>query len=229
MSAPMPARMTLVASAAAASVALLMLTAASRASAQPVAERFVESPTGTVSVYQRTASGSFGNVADQVTYNHGRTIWQGKAAVLIESPQVPSQVHDMDTGAQLATLARDGKPAVTYEPGLGYRYPFKVGDSWSATHQVTNHTTGKTTTITVNYKVEAYDSIAVPAGKFNAWLVVASDSLGETQRVWTAPQDGVRVVKRTVERVGHIRRAQVRSRVKWWRVRLESSVRRACG
>jgi len=67
--------------------------------------------------------------------------------------------------------------------------------------QVTNHTTGKTTTITVNYKVEAYDSIAVPAGKFNAWLVVASDSLGETQRVWTAPHDGVRVVKRTVERV----------------------------
>lgn len=67
--------------------------------------------------------------------------------------------------------------------------------------QVTNHTTGKTTTITVNYKVEAHDSIAVPVGKFKAWLVVASDSLRETQRMWTAPQDGVRVVKRTVERV----------------------------
>lgn len=50
MSAPMPARMTLVASVAAASAAFLMLTAASRASAQPVAERFVESPAGTVSV-----------------------------------------------------------------------------------------------------------------------------------------------------------------------------------
>ena len=170
------------------------------ACAQPLAQKFVESPAGTVSVFQRKTSGSFGNQEDRVTYNHGRTTWRGKPAVLIESPQVPAQVHDLETGAQIASLTRDGKPAVTYEPGLGYRYPFKVGDAWSSTHQVTNHASGKTTPITVNYKVEAYDSITVPAGKFNAYLVVATDSLGETQRVWTAPADGVRVVKRTVER-----------------------------
>ena len=193
---PMPVLSMIVSASAA--MATAMLPAA--ASAQPVAQKFVESPPGTVSVFQRKTSGSFGNQEDRVTYNHGRTTWQGKPAVLIESPQVPAQVHDMETGAQIASLTRDGKPAVTYDPGLGYRYPFKVDDAWSSTHQVTNHASGKTTPITVIYKVEAYDSITVPAGKFNAYLVVATDSLGETQRVWTAPADGVRVVKRVVER-----------------------------
>ena len=75
-------------------------------SAQPVAQKFVRSPPGTVSVFQRKTSGSFGNQEDRVTYNHGRTTWQGKPAVLIESPQVPAQVHDMETGAQIASLTR---------------------------------------------------------------------------------------------------------------------------
>ena len=147
--------------------------------------------------------------------------------MLIESPQVPAQVHDMETGAQIASLTRDGKPAVTYDPGLGYRYPFKVDDAWSSTHQVTNHASGKTTPITVIYKVEAYDSITVPAGKFNAYLVVATDSLGETQRCGLRQRDGVRVVKRIVERAASHPKAPVGSKVKWWCVRSESSGR--CG
>lgn len=170
------------------------------ASTPPVAEKFVSVPYGTQLEYHRKSSGSYGNFDDQVRWDHKPGTWQGQAAMLAVSPQAGAQLYDSKTHGLVAMLGRDGKPAVSYEPPMAYRWPMKVGDSWSSQHKVTFHANGRTVPLTLNYKVEAYDRITVPAGSFNAYLVVSTDSNGEVQRVWIAPADSISVVKRTLDR-----------------------------
>lgn len=170
------------------------------ATSPPVAERFVSVQYGTVSEYHRKSSGSYGNFDDRVTWDHKPGSWQGQAAMLAVSPQAGAQLYDSKTHGLVAMLGRDGKPVVSYDPPIAYRWPMKVGDSWSSQHKVTFHASGKTTPLTLNHKVEAYDKVTVPAGSFNAYLVVSTDSNGEVQRVWIAPADSISVVKRTLDR-----------------------------
>ncbi len=170
------------------------------ASTSPVAERFVGMQYGTVLVYHRKSSGSYGNFDDQVSWDNKASQWQGQAAMAAVSPQAGAQLYESKTHGLVATLGRDGKPAVSYDPPIAYRWPMKVGDSWSSQHKVTMHASGKVVPLALNYKVEAYDKITVPAGTFNAYLVVSIDSNGEVQRVWIAPADSISVVKRTLDR-----------------------------
>lgn len=166
----------------------------------PAAERFVSVPYGTVLEYHRKSSGSYGNFDDRVTWDHRPGTWQGQAGMLAVSPQAGAQLYEGKTHGLVALLGRDGKPAVSYDPPLAYRWPMQVGDSWSSQHKVTVHASGKVMPLTLNYKVEAYDKVTVPAGTFNSYLVVINDSNGEVQRVWVAPADSISVVKRTLDR-----------------------------
>jgi hypothetical protein len=166
----------------------------------PVAREFVGMKEGTVLVYHRKSSGSYGTFNDQVTWLNSLGTWQGQPAMTAASAQAGTQVYDSKTHGLVAMLGRDGKPAVSYDPPIAYRWPMKVGDSWSSQHKVTLHANGRTVPLTLNYKVEAYDRITVPAGTFNAYLVVSTDSNGEVQRVWIAPADSLSVVKRTLDR-----------------------------
>lgn len=170
------------------------------ATAPPVAERLVDLQPGTVLVYQRKSSGSYGNFDDQVSWDHRETSWQGQPAMVATSAQAGTLVYERKSKGLAAMLGRNNQPVASYDPPLAYRWPMKVGDSWSSQHQVTIHASGKVRPLTVNYKVEAYDRITVPAGSFNAYLVVATDSNGEVQRVWIAPADSLSVVKRTLDR-----------------------------
>jgi len=170
------------------------------ASTPPVAERFVSVQYGTVLVYHRKSSGSYGNFDDQVRWDHKPGSWQGQAAMLAVSPQAGAQLYDSKTHGLAAMLGRDGKPVVSYDPPIAYRWPLQVGDSWSSQHKVTMHASGKVLPLTLNYKVEAYEKVAVPAGAFNSYRVVITDSNGEVQRVWIAPADSLSVVKRTLDR-----------------------------
>lgn len=170
------------------------------ASAPPVADRFESVPLGTVLVYHRKSSGSYGNFDDEVRWDHKSGTWQGQAAMLAVSPQAGAQLYDSKTHGLAALLGRDGKPAVSYDPPIAYRWPMKVGDAWSSQHQVTVHASGRAMPLTLSYKVEAYEKVTVPAGSFNSYLVVITDSNGEIQRVWIAPADSLSVVKRVLDR-----------------------------
>jgi len=170
------------------------------ANSPPVAERLVDVVPGTVLVYQRKSSGSYGNFDDKVTWDHRESSWQGRPAMLASSAQAGTQVYERRTKGLVAMLGRNGQPLMSYDPPIAYRWPMKVGDSWSSQHQVTLHASGKVLPLTMNYKVEAYDKVTVPAGSFNAYLVVSTDSNGEVQRVWIAPADSLSVVKRTLDR-----------------------------
>lgn len=170
------------------------------ATSPPVAERLVDVQPGTVLVYQRKSSGSYGNFDDKVTWDHRETDWQGQTAMLAISPQAGTLVYERKNKGLAAMLGRDGKPAVSYDPPMAYRWPMKVGDSWSSQHKLTMHASGKVVPLTMSYKVEAYDTVTVPAGSFKSYLVVSTDSNGEVQRIWIAPADSLSVVKRTLDR-----------------------------
>ena len=120
--------------------------------------------------------------------------------MLAISPQAGTMVYERKNKGLAAMLGRNSQPVVSYEPPLAYRWPMQVGDSWTSEHKVTFLANGRTVPLTLNYKVEAYDQVTVPAGSFNAYLVVSTDSNGEVQRVWIAPADGLSVVKRTLDR-----------------------------
>ncbi len=165
-----------------------------------MAERFVSVQYGTVLEYHRKSTGSYGNCDDRVTWDHKPGSWQGQPAMLAVSPQAGAQLYDSKTHGLVAMLGRDGKPVVSYDPPIAYRWPLQVGDSWSSQHKVTLHASGKTTPLTLTYRVEAHEKVSVPAGSFSAYLVVSTDSNGEVQRVWIAPADSISVVKRTLDR-----------------------------
>ncbi|MEK9804615.1 MAG: hypothetical protein VW475_14540 [Curvibacter sp.] len=170
------------------------------ATTPPEAQNFVSVPYGTQLEYHRKSSGSYGNFDDRVTWDHKPGTWQGQPAMLAVSPQAGAQLYEGKTHGMVALLGRDGKPAVTYDPPLAYRWPMKVGDSYAREHKVTFHANGRTVSLTMNYRVEAYEKVTVPAGTFNAYRVVITDSNGEVQRVWVAPADSISVVKRSLHR-----------------------------
>ena len=118
---PMPVLSVIVASAA---VATAMLPAV--ASAQPVAQKFVESPPGTVSVFQRKTSGSLAirRIASPQPWPHDVAGQTGGADRIATGAGTGARHGNRRPDRQ--PDARDGKPAVTHDPGLGYRYPFKV-------------------------------------------------------------------------------------------------------
>ncbi len=170
------------------------------ATAPPQAPEFVGARYGTVLEYHRKSSGSYGNFDDRVSWDHKPGTWQGQPAMLAVSPQAGGQLYEGKTHGMVALIGRDGKPAVTYDPPLAYRWPMKVGDSYATEHKVTFSANGRTVPLTVNYKVEAYEKVTVPAGAFNSYRVVITDSNGEVQQVWLAPADSISVVKRILDR-----------------------------
>lgn len=170
------------------------------ASTPPVAEKFIDVQPGTVLEYHRKSSGSYGNFDDRVVWNHREVLWRGQTMMFAESPQAGIQVFERQNKGMVATLTLQEKPLLTYAPPITYHWPMKVGDSWTTEHQVTVHATGKVIPLTMNYKIESYELVTVPAGTFNTYKMVMTDGNGEVQQVWVAPADSLSTVKRTLDR-----------------------------
>lgn len=159
----------------------------------------VPAPEGTVFTYHRVSSGSLGNFDGPVPWTLRKGPWQGREA-LISSSQLGATVFDLETGLQLGTLDSQGRPAMVFEPPLGFRYPLQVGNAWTDQHTVTLPQRSATRPLTVNYKIEAYEDVTVPAGSFKAFRVYATDSTGEVTTIWTAPSLSLNVIKRIQDR-----------------------------
>lgn len=174
------------------------------ATAPPRADRFVEAPIGTVTVYHRQSSGSFGTVDGPVTWRVARAEWQGQPVLASASPQAGTQLYEPGSHAMVAVLNPMGQPTVSYAPPIGVRWPMQVGDQWRTTHEVTLYPSMRKTSVEVNWKVEAHETITVPAGAFKTFRVTTTSSIGESETVWTAPELGLGVVKRhTVRTASH--------------------------
>lgn len=170
------------------------------ATAPAVAERLETAPVGTVSTYHRRSSGSFGTVDGPVVWRAGTAEWQGRTVVASVSPQAGTQFYETGSHAMVAVLNPAGQPTQSYDPPIGYRWPLQVGKEWTSQHNVTLYPSMRVVPLEVRWKVEALEEVTVPAGTFKTFRIQTHSSLSESETVWTAPAQGLGVVKRHVVR-----------------------------
>jgi hypothetical protein len=185
------------ASGAAASAVLL---AAGCATAPPVAEGFMDVPMGTVTTYHRKSSGSLGSYDGKVVWTYSPATWAGKAVIAFGAPQAGVSLHEPRDFWMVAQLQANGKPVMSYDPPIGYQWPLQVGKQWTSKHMVTLHDSGRVVPLSIDWKVESWGDVTVPAGTFKAYKLVWTNSQGEVETRWANPQEGLMTIKRHVER-----------------------------
>lgn len=164
----------------------------------PMAPRFEPPPDGTVLQYHRRSTGSYGVADGPVGWTYGTRAWEGRTVLAEDSPQAGSVLHEPATNALIAQFDRAGRLLARYDPPIGHAYPLTPGKAWTSEHTVT--LPRGSTPLRVNWAVEAVEEVRVPAGTFRTWRVRYEDNLGETQRVWVAPELGLGVVRRALTR-----------------------------
>ncbi len=135
-------------------------------------------------------TGSFGSGTAQVTTAREERQWEGKQIGAYVSPRGATLFNPSD-GSWVALLGPDGKPAVSWDPPIGYAFPLAVGKTWSRPYQVTLYAKNQTVPVDVTWKVEAYEDVTVPAGTFKAFKIVSSDTLGNANIQWFYPELGI--------------------------------------
>jgi hypothetical protein len=183
-----------------ASASLAALITAGCATRPPSAAKMAQSPMGTVTTFHRKSSGSLGAFDGPVVWTQSASTWQGQPVVAAVSPQAGATLHDPGSWAMIAVLAPDGKPNLSFDPPVGYDWPLVVGKRWSSSHTVTMHASGRTTPLKIDWKVDSWGDVTVPAGTFKAFKLVWTDDQGETETRWVSPDEGLGTVKRHVER-----------------------------
>lgn len=156
----------------------------------PRAERFAEVAAGTVLTFQVRQSGSYGSGEVRSTVTVGHTDWRGTPAITFARPQSSTDVQDRVTHKLLAVLNPSGQPAVTYEPPIGYEFPFEVGKSWVIRSRAVR-ADGQVQAVEYRYTIEAFEDVNVPAGNFKAWRILIIDQAGEQQRMWASTDAGL--------------------------------------
>lgn len=182
------------------SAALLPLLLPGCATSPPTAATMAASPMGTVSTFHRKSSGSLGPFDDQVVWTQTASTWQGRPVVSVAAPQAGANLHDPATRGLVAVLGRDGAPQMAFDPPIDLQWPLQVGKAWSATHTLTLYPSGRKMPLRIDYRVESWGDVTVPAGTFKAFKLHWTTSLGETEQRWVSPADGIPTVKRHVER-----------------------------
>lgn len=166
----------------------------------PVAGGMASNPDGTVTTFHRKSSGSLGAFDGPVVWTQKSMQWNGKTVVAVAAPQAGTTLHDPQTHAVLAVLGGDGKPAQSFEPPVALPWPLQVGKTATTQHKVTVHASNRTMDLAVQWKVESWGDVTVPAGTFKAYKVVATNQLGEIEIRWVSPANNLLLIKRHVER-----------------------------
>lgn len=166
----------------------------------PVASGMAASPDGTVTTFHRKSSGSLGVFDGTVVWTQRTTQWNGRTVMAVSAPQAGTTLHDPQTQAVLAALDGGGKLAQTFDPPLDLPWPLEVGKTVTTRHKVTSHANNRTVDLNVQWKVESWGDVTVPAGTFKAYKVVSTNQLGETEVRWVSPSSQLNLVKRHIER-----------------------------
>jgi len=88
-------------------------------------------------------------------------------------------------------LAPDGKMAISWEPATVWDFPLTVGKSWTKQYKATFRAQNREVPFETKQVVEAYEDVVVPAGTFKAFRVRSSDTLGNENVHWFAPEVGI--------------------------------------
>jgi hypothetical protein len=163
-------------------------------------DSFVAPPLGSTFTYSQSNTGSFGSETKQVPQKVTERTWEGKQMVAIVSP-AGVILLDAD-GAIPAILGPNDAPILSFDPPMGYDYPLTVDKTWTKRCQITVGATKQAMPLDNTFRIEAYEELTVPAGKFKALKITNSNSAGEEFISWHIPELGQpakRVLKRTAK------------------------------
>lgn len=181
--------------------AVAALALAACASAPPRAERYVPPPVGASADYRVTSTGSFGAGTSPVTMSVSEADWQGRPMRRFSTPAGSTVVTS--AAGTVAVLDPAGRTLMRYDPPLDYRFPLSVGKTWTQDHVIT-FGNGTTAQMKASWRVEAYEKVKVPAGEFDAWRLVMTDSFGFRQTTWSVPEKlGMFARRELVRPAGH--------------------------
>ncbi len=181
--------------------ALLTVMAPVLAGAQSAPGALAWPPMGTEVVIEREASGSygpagaaFGGPAGRIAWKFERREWKGRSVVAAVSAEDKTVLFEVESAATVAELDNTGRPVWTYEPPLlSIQWPLAVGKSWTAEARMTEESFGSKPVVPVRLevRVEAVETVTVPAGTFEAFRVVSTTRRGWTSRHWVVPSLGL--------------------------------------
>ena len=166
----------------------------------PVAEKMVIAPVGSTIAYHRKSSGGLGAYDGKVVWNMTQSTWQGQSVYSFGSALTGATLHDPSQFGVIAQINPAGQPTMSFNPPITYPWPLEVGKTWTTTHTMTLHASGKTMPLHINGKVESWGDVTVPAGTFKAYKLVWTDSTGDVETRWISPKDALATVKRHIDR-----------------------------
>lgn len=138
-----------------------------------------------------------GKLGETVRAIEADTVWFGRRTGVSSWARVDPRTAVMRE-QQLATgptPAERGRAIASNDGGCAYPWPLQVGQSFDCV-ELTTWPNGLRVRYDLSFKVEAYESVEVPAGRFDAFRLVARGNyLSETQNVrgthhrvvWLAP------------------------------------------
>lgn len=145
---------------------------------------------GTSYVSERHDSGSYGNGTFDAPGKVVAREWNGQPVVGFENAQ--STLLVSREGAYLGVTAPDGKTVMSWEPAPAH-FPIGVGKSWTEHYKLKLHNPDRDVPFDTTGTVEAYEMVAVPAGRFMAFRMRSHDTLGNENVEWYAPELGMLV------------------------------------
>jgi hypothetical protein len=160
---------------------------------------YVPPPLNSTWVTAQQNSGSYGSGTKEIAGSRGERMWQGKQYLTFEGEQTILAGSD---GA-FHMFVKGDTPIITFNPPARWDYPLEVGKSWKKTYTTTNHVTKQDVTYDVAQKVEAYEDVTVPAGTFKAFKIKSSDTLGNENTIWIAPELGIFIKQHLVRTAKH--------------------------
>lgn len=171
------------------------------AAPEPQLTDWTPAPLGATWEIAQRNTGSYGKDA-QFKVTRGDTTWKGMPAITMKTSQGGTIVARPSDGKWLAMLGPDGKPAMSFDPPIGWELPLHVGKSWATKHRLTVGATGQTLDYEFACKVEAFEKVTVRAGTFDAFRVHCNPSSGSDETYWSSPGLGPFVKTRLIRPAG---------------------------
>jgi hypothetical protein len=169
----------------------------------PQMESWVPAPVGATWEIAQRNTGSYGKDTQLKTTRDADTTWQGAPVIAMATSQGGTLIARPGDGNWIVVLGRDGKPAVSFDPPIGWQYPLKVGKTWTTRHRMTMHATGNSVEFDFSCNVEDFEKVTVRAGTFDAFRVRCKTNLGADDTYWSSPGLGPFVKTRLLRDARH--------------------------
>jgi hypothetical protein len=128
-------------------------------------------------------TGSYGKDV-QFKVTRGTSTFNGAPVLTMVNSLGGTVVQRPSDGKWITVLGPNGKPAMSFDPPIGWEWPLKVGKTFTTRHRLTTHATGTTVDYEYACNVEDFEKVTVRAGTFDAFRVQCKNNLEGVETFW---------------------------------------------